>query len=315
MKYLFLLALINFPFITRAQHYERYYDFRWNPCEPEQARFYTELDKKDDLWERKDYFIYERSLQMKGGYTDTSCKTAVGYFEYYFPNKSLESIGKYTNGKKDSVWLDFYPNKMMKDSITYKDGNKTGINLSWHSNGYMADSTAWNPDGSGVEISWFDNGSPGSAGRYSAGYKQNGRWQYFHKNGKLSALELYDNGRLIDKQYFDEEGKPVLDTTNKDRSAEFPGGSKAWMKYLKDNLYFPSQYKIENADKAVVVVDWTIDENGNITDAHVSTPLFPAFDEIALNVIKESPKWQPAIQHNRCVKYTVSQAIYFEQEY
>jgi antitoxin component YwqK of YwqJK toxin-antitoxin module len=314
MKYQFLLALIFFPFISRAQHYERYYDFRWNRVAPEQARFYTELDKVGDLWDRKDYYVFEKSLQMEGSYTDTSCKVEEGYFSYYYPNKSLESYGKYHHGKKDSVWLDYYPNTLMQDSETYKDGSKVGINLAWHSNGYMADSSRWNADGSGIEISWFDNGNPSLAGSFSAGYKQNGRWQYFHKNGKLSALELYDKGRLIDKQYFDEDGKPVLDTTNKDAPATFPGGKDAWKKYILKNIYFPSQYQLANTDKAVVVVTWTIDENGDVTDAHVTTPLFPAFDEIALGIIKESPKWNAALDHNRHVKYTVSQAVYFTQE-
>lgn len=251
---------------------------------------------------------------MKGAYTDTSCKTAQGAFLYYYPNKALQSMGAYKDGKKDGLWLDLYPDGMMEDSITYVMGNKTGTSYAWHRNGYMQDSAVWNADGSGVEVSWFDNGNAAAAGRYSAGYKQHGKWQYFHQNGKPSALEMYNNGELTDKQYFDEDGLPMADTTNKDREAQFPGGMKAWQKFLSKNMYFPTQYKFENADKAVVVVDGVIDEEGNMTDVEVSTPLYPAFDAIALKVIKQSPKWQPAMQHNRRVKYRVRQAVYFAQE-
>lgn len=314
MKSLLLLFYCCIPLLICAQHYERYYDFRWNPCSSAEARFYSELNKKDDVWERKDYFIHERSLQMIGSYTDTSCKIPVGHFEYYYPNKNLESIGVYKNGKKNDVWLTYYPNQIMKDSNTYLDGNAIGINMSWHSNGYLMDSSVFNVDGSGIEISWFDNGNPSAAGRYSPGYKQNGKWQYFHKNGKLSAIELYDKGTLIDKQYFDEDGNPVLDTTNMDKPAEFPGGKKAWQKFLLKNVYFPSQYKFENADKAVVVIEGTIDEEGNMTAVEVNTPLYPPFDKIAVDAVKKSPKWIPAIQHNRHVKYLFQQAVYFSQQ-
>ena len=313
MKLPMCLIFLSVLFNGHAQHYERYYDYRWQPCDAIAARFYTELDKKDSLWERKDYFIHERSLQMKGSYTDTSCKIAQGTFVYYYSNRSLQSQGNYKDGKKDGLWLDYYPNGMMQDSIFYVMGNKTGSAYAWHANGYQQDSAVWNSDGSGVEISWFDNGSVASAGRYSAGYKQNGKWQYFHKNGKLSALELYRDGVLLDKQYFDENGNG-MDTTNKDRAAIFPGGAKAWQNYLSRHLYFPAQYKFENADKAVVVVSAVIDEDGNVTDVEINTPLYPAFDEIALKVIKNSPKWQPAIQHNRRVKYRFLQAVYFTQD-
>lgn len=314
MKLPILSILVAFCMQANAQHYERYYDYLWHPCEATAARFFTELDKKDALWERKDYFIHERSLQMKGVYTDTSCKIAQGPFVYYYSNKTLQQQGNYKDGKKDGLWMDYYPNGMIEDSITYITGNKTGTSYAWHSNGYLQDSAVWNGDGSGVEVSWFDNGNPASAGRYSAGYKQNGKWQYFHKNGRMSAIESYDKGVLTEKQYFDEDGNGIADTANRDHDAIFPGGTKAWQKYMAKNLYFPTQYKFENADKAVVVVDAVIDEDGNITDVELNTPLYPAFDEIALKVIKQSPKWQPAVQHNRRVKYRIIQAVYFSQE-
>src|SRR5690349_4699785 len=158
MKPLILLLFFYIPFYSSAQQYERFYAYQWHPCDAANARFYTELNKKDSLWERKDYFIHERSLQMTGSYTDTSCKIAEGLFYYYHPNKSLESFGSFKHGKKDGVWISYYPNGMIHDSITYISGNKTGISYSWHSNGYLRDSAVWNNDGSGVEVSWFDNG-------------------------------------------------------------------------------------------------------------------------------------------------------------
>jgi len=314
MKLLIFSIVVVFYVQAYAQHYERYYDDRWQPCEAVAARFFTTLYKKESVWEREDYFIHERSLQMKGSYTDTSCKIAQGPFVYYYSNKRLQRTGNYKDGKKDGLWIDYYPNGMMEDSTTYTRGNVTGTSYGWHSNGNFRDSAVWNSDGSGIEISWFDNGNPSSAGRYSAGYKQNGKWQYFHKKGRLSALEVYHYGVLTDKQYFDESGNGIADTTNKDHEALFPGGMNAWKKYLEKNLYFPTQYKFENADKAVVVVAAVIDEDGNMTDVEINTPLYPAFDDIALKVVKHSPKWQPAVQHNRRVKYRILQAVYFTQD-
>lgn len=299
---------------VNAQHYEQYYDYMWHRTEPGYARYYTLIEKKDSLWQRKDYFLHERKLQMIGSYTDTSCKVSQGDFKYYHANGYLESMGSYKNGKKDGLWLGYHENGVIADSTVYINGIAKGTSLQWYSNGYMSDSAVWNMDSSGVAVGWFNNGNVSYAGRYAAGYKRNGRWQYFHNNAILSAIEVYNNGYLIDKKYFDEDGKPVNDTTNKDSPATFAGGSKAWQKYLLKNVYFPGQYKLENADYAVVVVAFTVNEKGEVADAEVVVPLHPDFDKIALEAIKKSPKWSPAISHNRNVPYRMKQQVTFSQE-
>lgn len=308
----FLLFLISAQQLS-AQKIEQFYDYAWKRTAPETARYYALIEKKDSVWLRKDYFIHERSLQMVGTFTDTSFKVEHGDFEYYHANGSLSSKGKYVYGKRDGLWLQYYNNGMIADSAVYDHGNVVGTRLSWHSNGYMSDSAVYNPDGSGVIISWFDNGVPSSAGRQSAGHNINGPWQFFHRNGKLASFETYKNGTLLDKKYYDEEGNAMADTTSKDREPTFPGGQKAWQKFMMKQLYFPDQYKFDNADIAVAVIGAVIDEEGNVTEIQVTDPLHPDFDRIAVNMMKRSPKWLPAISHNRRVKFSIRQPISFVQ--
>ncbi|MEO6546688.1 MAG: hypothetical protein ABIN94_01765 [Ferruginibacter sp.] len=68
----------------------------------------------------------------------------------------------------------------------------------------------------------------------------------------------------------------------------------------------------KNSDAVVVVVSATIDENGKITDAFVSSPFHPAFDDIALKKTKKAPNWLPAINHHRRKSF-VSQPLTFQQ--
>ncbi len=62
------------------------------------------------------------------------------------------------------------------------------------------------------------------------------------------------------------------------------------------------------------MVDAVIDEDGNMTNVEVNTPFHPDFDKIAVNALRKSPKWAPAIFHNRRVKYHMRQAVTFQQE-
>jgi TonB family protein len=313
MKTTITTAILLLSLSCFAQKIERYFDYAWRPTDATTARYYALIEKKDTLWFRRDYFIHEGRLQMEGYYQDSACKKEEGKFFYYHANGTLDAVGAYKSGRRQGLWLRYYDNGMIKDSVTYANGNVVGTRLRWHSNGFLSDSSVMNEDGSGIEVSWFDNGNPSAAGYYSSGEKKQGKWQFFHKNGKPSAIEVYARETLLSKQYFDEEGNLVSDTTSKDKDASFPGGLKAWQKYLLKNLYFPSQWKLANSDMAIVVVDAAIDEEGNVTDIRLTAPLHPDFDKIALNVMRKAPKWTPAIAHNRKVKFYFRQPVVFQQ--
>ena len=311
MKPAYILCLMLLSLSAHSQKIEKFYNYRWDPVEPNEARFYSLITKTDSGWRRLDYYIHERSLQMEGLFEDSACKIRSGNFYFFHPNHNLSEFGRYQHGKKEGRWIFLYDDGLLEDSATYHDGNLVGTHLKWFHNGYPAESAVYQEDGSGVEISWFDNGNPSSAGRYAAGYKQNGTWQYFHKNGKLSALEKYDAGRLLSRNYFDEQGIEIKDSGSPDRKAAFPGGPEAWIRFLGRKLYFPSQYKFSNGDQAVVVIEAEVDESGKVQNVKVSTPFYPAFDQIALRTVQSSPDWIPAVEHNRNVKYRFSQPVIF----
>ncbi len=179
-----------------AQTTERYYDYSWKACKPEEALFYSTVIKTDTGWYRRDYYLREKKLQMAGLYQDEDCKVPNGTFFYFYPNAQISSVGKFRSGKKEGIWLRYYSNKMLQDSASYHNDRPVGLVLSWHSNGYLSDSAIYRPDGSGLRASWFDNGMPSSAGRFSEKGKADKKWVYFHKNGKPSCVEMYNNGTL-----------------------------------------------------------------------------------------------------------------------
>jgi antitoxin component YwqK of YwqJK toxin-antitoxin module len=313
MKPALLLCSLLATLVSYGQKIEKFYDYHWEPVAPNEARFYSLITKTDSGWYRLDYYIHERSLQMKGLFEDSACKVRNGYFYFFYPNHSPSVFGRYLHGKKEGTWFTLFDNGTVQDSAFYHEGNLTGTHLRWYENGYPQDSAVFNADGSGVEISWFDNGNPSSAGRYAGGYQQQGTWQYFHKNGRLSAQEKYDHGKLVGGKYFDEQGIEETGAVPVDRKAEFKGGQNAWARFLGKKLYFPSQYKFINGDKAVVIVSGEISEEGKMENVKVTTSLAPTFDRIALKTVQSSPDWIPAMNHNRKVKFQFSQPVVFNQ--
>jgi hypothetical protein len=94
--------------------------------------------------------------------------------------------------------------------------------------------------------------------------------------------------------------------------AEFPGGQKGWVNYLEKNL--DRDLPIRRGapvGKYSVVVSFIVDKEGNITNVKAeNNPGYGTMEE-AIRVLKNGPKWVPAIQNGRNVIYRQRQAIVF----
>jgi antitoxin component YwqK of YwqJK toxin-antitoxin module len=312
MKMFLLAIVLLLAETTPAQFSQKYYDYRWKPCSASEARFVSLVAKTDSGWLREDYFLANNQLQMKGLFEDSALRIANGFFYYYYANGMTEMYGRNVHNKKEGLWLHFYHDGIMQDSTVYENGLPAGTSIGWHLNGYQSDSIVYSASGS-VEVNWFDNGLPASAGHKKLG-KAHGTWQFFSKSGKLSAVEVFDTGRLVARKYYRDDGTGETDTTSKNREATFPGGADGWKRFILKHIYFPDQYKLVNATAVTVVVAATIDEDGNVTDPWVEVPFNKDFDKIAVEIFKKSPRWNPAIRYNRPVQQGVRQPITFAQE-
>lgn len=87
---------------------------------------------------------------------------------------------------------------------------------------------------------------------------------------------------------------------------EYPGGMKYFKKYIDKNLKYPELAK-KNKIEGVVVMQFVVEKNGDITSPRVVRKLEASLDSVAMNLIKGMPRWTPASDHGvkvRC-KYSV----------
>ncbi|WP_447639883.1 MULTISPECIES: hypothetical protein [Chitinophagaceae] len=308
-----LYLCIGYLSVAAQEKIKKYYDYDWKPAVPPYARFYSSIEKTDSGYRREDYYIQEGRVQMIGLYEDDSCTIPNGLFAYFYPSGKVSKSGKYVHGKKEGLWTEVYEEGHWKDSTVFLHDHPIGTSLGFYENGYIRDSVVTDEVGNVIYVSWFENGSVNSTGRYVQWSVPVMTWLFYHANGQLASKEKYANGFLVDKKYFDEQGN-VMDTTNRDRDADFPGGEKEWKKYITKRLYFPTQYRITNADSAATVIGWTVSMDGSISNIEVLVPFAPAFDKIVVNIVKNcKTKWIPAIQHNRYVPFQERQKVTFNQ--
>jgi periplasmic protein TonB len=93
---------------------------------------------------------------------------------------------------------------------------------------------------------------------------------------------------------------------------EFNGGDPKteFAKYIAKHVQYPA-IALENHVYGMVVVQFVIDQNGNLTDPVILRSVDPALDAEALRVISASPRWTPGKQRNRSVRVTYQFPINF----
>lgn len=103
------------------------------------------------------------------------------------------------------------------------------------------------------------------------------------------------------------------DTTAKDKSVSgevnvskvqmptFPGGQKAMMQYLAENVKYPASAR-EKKLTGRVIVQFVVEKDGSITETKVMKSVAPELDAEALRIVNSMPKWTPGMQDGKIVR-------------
>lgn len=91
---------------------------------------------------------------------------------------------------------------------------------------------------------------------------------------------------------------------------QFRGGMAGFAAYLRDNLVYPRQARI-NKTEGKVYISFVIQGDGTITDVKVERGIGDGCDEAAVKVIKNSPQWLPGVQNGKPVRVKYNIPISF----
>lgn len=163
--------------------------------------------------------------------------------------------------------------------------------------------------------------------------KKNGRLQWYSDSGVLQETSIYADDKKTEHHLYYPNGVKRMEAFLKDdevlkvkgwdtngneipnsiyqQQATFPGGVKAWKKYLTKAMQsgLPPAFK-QGFMSGLVVVSFTVDPAGEVTDVKLDTSSgFPELDAHALDIIRRSPKWNPAIQYNQKVRFFQKQSL------
>jgi TonB family protein len=250
------------------------------------ANTYRQSWPQNSLWIVRDFYL-DGQLKMTGSFTTHHCKTEQGAFKYFskYNVKTLEV--HYDNGYLTGCYSGYFDNGNLSisgrymDSLSLKDRNELLAEL--------PKELPYSLDSNNLKT---------------------GSWEYYHYNGKLSGREEYVNGRIIQSIYWNEDGTESGDGDVIHQPAEFPGGDRALLIYMKKRIRYPLTEEKKRIS-GIVLINFTIDEKGQVKDPTNFQSISAPFDAMCMQAVKTMPLWRPSRMHNRYVKTNYNIPFHF----
>lgn len=117
------------------------------------------------------------------------------------------------------------------------------------------------------------------------------------------------------------KGKPIaLKKTNAtdsvfdvvDQMPSFPGGIKAMLSYISENLEYPVINRTCGDIPVHAVVTCIVERDGSITDVKIVRSVDPVLDLEAIRVVKGMPKWTPGKHNGSAVRVRYAIPVSFK---
>ncbi|MES2276991.1 MAG: TonB family protein [Bacteroidota bacterium] len=139
----------------------------------------------------------------------------------------------------------------------------------------------------------------------------------------LSAMPKWEpgtqNGNKVRQLYtvpinFALSEKPIIDAgevyTSVEQSAVFPGGVDAFTRYLGKTIRYPQEAR-EKKVQGKVLVTFVVEKDGSLSDVRIVHDIGGGLGDEALRVVKQSPKWLPAMQNGVLIRQQYTTPISF----
>ncbi len=110
------------------------------------------------------------------------------------------------------------------------------------------------------------------------------------------------------------EDNTVYNFVSMENPPTYPGGMPQFYRFLGENIKYPIAAK-DNKVEGKVLVSFTVEKDGSLTDIKVDRKLGAGTDEEAVRVLKLSKRWNPGMENGRPVrvKYNIPIAFHLNK--
>lgn len=129
----------------------------------------------------------------------------------------------------------------------------------------------------------------------------------------------FEKPQIADKeQIVDYDANALIPIENKEdvfvrveQMPQFPGGEKALMEFIQQNIVYPQEARDAGLE-GMVVIQFNVNEDGSLSDAEIARGVDMGCSEEALRVVESMPDWIPGKQNGKNVKVKFTLPVRFK---
>lgn len=252
-------------------------------------RIKRESDLNKKYYEETDYYLNDQ-IKQQGLFNAMVQRLPVGEHYGYYKSGKIKSYRRYSKGELDSdIYYTLYENGNKEIEGEYIKSFKE-----FEIESILKVESFWNQDniqkvtkGNGimVEQELFEI----TTGEIKEGFKE-GIWEGVNSKYKIKFVDTFESGVLKTGIATDENDKK-FNYTIIDKQPEFSGGTNGFTYYVQRN------YKVPDIDinlKGKVILGFTVDVNGKISNIQIVQSLQKDCDQAGLKLLRSMGKlWMP----------------------
>ena len=123
------------------------------------------------------------------------------------------------------------------------------------------------------------------------------------------GVQILDYVEEVKEEVVEEEAIPFQ--LVEEKPSFMGGGPNAFTKWVNEHLEYPEIAK-ENGLQGRVMLQFTVGNDGKVSNVKVLRGVDPALDKEAVRVVSMSPNWTPGKQRDRAVKVTYTFPVIFQ---
>jgi hypothetical protein len=261
-----LIVLFQLRGFCQTQ-YVYYFDNNINIVKKTHAVFKGVGINENGLFELKVFDMKNKKILLLEHFTDSSLQISNGLFVTYYNNSGKELEGNFLMGKQNGLWIKRNQAGNIIDSSLFDNGERI-----------MQTTFSYYPNGK-LFILNIDS--------IKAGKKN---IVYFNEIGNIVTPETTKNTNDIDKIFIRTEVE-----------AAFPGDKQAWMQYITTIIQKHIDQLTRRQEFGTCMLRFIVKKDGSVSDIEATTMKGTKLAEIAIDAIRNGPKWIPAQQNGRSV--------------
>ena len=293
-----LALCVCFSNAIQAQNITRYYlNNNLITQQKDSATYYLQFEKSADGLVHYSRYCMNNQLKESGSVQNITTLIKEGEITSYYANGNKKEVSNYTAGLINGMQTRFFDN----GEINYKiiiNAAGYGETLSKESATqylYCAnkDLQITLQDGNGYFLAYDENLSVSQEGNVK-NTKADGLWKGY-EGQQLAFAEVYKNGKLIKGENFATDGRTYA-YKQRNQRPEPKGGIDNFYKYISSSL------ETIDASNANMLIKFMVDDSGKLKNIEVINSSDSKINSMAVNVLKNAPKWNPALAQGKPVQ-------------